>query len=928
MELGPGQVLSHFRVAEKVGEGGMGVVYRALDLHLHRDVALKVISARAISAPNAQERFRKEALALSRLNHPNIAAIYDFDTEDGITFLVMEWISGTNVDTRLLRGTIPEAEILETADQVASGLAYAHAMGVVHRDLKPGNLRIADDGRIKILDFGLAKLWAPISDSAITETLPGAPAVVGTLPYVAPELLSGQRASAVTDVYAFGAVLYEMATQQRAFPQSDPDVLALAILNEPPMPPRELRRDLSQDLEHVILKALEKKPERRYQTAPELRADLQRISSGLPLRIQRRRWRPSEWIRWVPAMAAVVLLLIVVGVGRKDTRPRGVPVMKALVTWPSLERSGRISPDGQWVSFFSDRGGREALWLQRVRGGQPTLLTEQPGMVNQLWSPDGESVAVLVRRGEEAFVQILPSFGGPTAMSHRLSSDFLNARLIRWIGSRLYLEMNRQALWRLDLPTGALQQLLSAESPEGIRADFDVRQDEKQIAFTVRKGNQLTVWLSDLAVQRPVLLTTGGYNDYAPRFGGTAGQYLFLSSDRGGQVDLWRMNVAESDFEQITFSPTAEYVEDVSGDLSLLTFREVRENAHLWMFDRGEHRQLTAESLRDWWPSISRDRGAVVLQRQKPRLEGLPFWDGQILLASFADFRNAASWKPVAEGVVGRLSPDRKLLAYVRAIPNRRYELWTKDLESAHPWLVSDRFNLPGFYPFPRDWVRNNLAWSSNGRVLYFIASAESGEPEIRSSDGEGSTRLLRSAAPGVMLSDLYVSADGKFLGYVQTQGEDQRVSEVRRYDTVSGSDQVVYSLTHPWKKSLHFRGFSSHGSMILLEATFNPDWTQNAAVLELAPSGAVRTIAVIERTFAGTPRVDAERSLLYFVRSGEDLVHNLYSLSLRDGNARKLSSNNIPGISFSGLEVAPDGTLLYVLQENNQDLWTIQFPR
>ena len=601
--------------------------------------------------------------------------------------------------------------------------------------------------------------------------------------------------------------------------------------------------------------------------------------------------------------------------------------MKRLVTWPSLEWSSRISPDGQWVSFLSDSGGRERLWLQRVRGGQPTAVAEQAGMVNQLWSPDGETIALLVSRGEEVFLQIIPSFGGPPTSSRRLSSDFVNAHLVRWLGSRLYMEVNRQALWRMDTSSGALQQVASARSPEGFHDDFDISRDEKQLAFTIRRGDQLTIWLQDLAGGQPVSLTTGRYNDYAPRFGGATNRDLFFSSDRGGQVDLWRMDLADHQAERITFSATAEYIEDVSADQSLLTFREEREDAHLWTLSRGAHRQLTAESLRDWWPSVSRDRPAVVLQRQKPRIEGLPFFDGQILLASLVDVRSPASWTPVADGLVGWLSFDRKRLAYVRAVASRRYELWTKDLDSAHPWLVTGRFNLPAMYPFPRDWSRTNLAWSANSQTLYFIAD-EDGGAQIRASEGEGPTKLVVSAPRGVSIQDVHLSGDGKLLGYVTTGGGNKRISAAHVHSILDGNDRTVYSATQDWKGQLYFRGWSSRGSMILLEATSLPDWTQQAAVLEVSAAGAVRRRAGISRTFAGTARVDADRDLLYFVRCGEDLIHNLFSLSLADGAVRQLSDNTIPGITFSGLEVAPDGSLLYVRQESNRDIWTIQFPK
>ncbi len=214
-----GQKLGHYRVLEKIGEGGMGVVYRARDERLERDVALKVLPADALSDDTARRQFRKEALALARLNHPNIGAVYDFDCQDGIDFLVMEYVPGSTVGEKVVAG-ISEKEVLQLGRQLAAGLAAAHEQGIIHRDLKPANLRVTPDGLLKILDFGLAKLLHrdPGADVTVSATQEGA--VAGTLPYMSPEQLRGDALDARTDIYAAGAVLFEMATGQRPFSQS------------------------------------------------------------------------------------------------------------------------------------------------------------------------------------------------------------------------------------------------------------------------------------------------------------------------------------------------------------------------------------------------------------------------------------------------------------------------------------------------------------------------------------------------------------------------------------------------------------------------------------------------------------------------------------------------------------------------------------
>ena len=274
-----GQSLSHYRVKEKIGEGGMGQVYRAFDDHLQRDVAIKVLPTGTLADETSRQRFHQEALALSKLNHPNIATIHDFDTQQGVDYLVMEYISGMTLSERLATGPLPEKEIAVLGAQLAMGLEAAHLEGVIHRDLKPGNLRLTPDGRLKILDFGLAKLIHPDKPDKAAESEAPTQGVAGTLPYMAPEQLRAEPLDARTDLYSAGVVLYEMITGERAFQETVTPRLIDAILHQALPPPSALNRHVSAGLENIILKCVEKDPENRYQSAKEFAVDLRRLLS-------------------------------------------------------------------------------------------------------------------------------------------------------------------------------------------------------------------------------------------------------------------------------------------------------------------------------------------------------------------------------------------------------------------------------------------------------------------------------------------------------------------------------------------------------------------------------------------------------------------------------------------------------------------------
>ncbi|MFQ5777854.1 MAG: protein kinase, partial [Terriglobia bacterium] len=271
-----GKTLSHYRIVEKIGAGGMGEVYRARDERLERDVAVKVLPTGTLADEAARKRFRKEALALSKLNHPHIATVFDFDTQDGLDFLVMEYVPGPSLAETLGDGALSEKEVVRLGGQIASALEEAHGQRVVHRDLKPGNIALTARGDAKVLDFGLAKLVRPVSQATTLDSLSETQGMAGTLPYMAPEQLRGEEVDARTDIHALGAILYEMVTGRRPFPETHGPRLTDAILHQAPPPPGRLKPNLSTRLEEIILKCLEKEPEHRYQSAKELLVDLRR----------------------------------------------------------------------------------------------------------------------------------------------------------------------------------------------------------------------------------------------------------------------------------------------------------------------------------------------------------------------------------------------------------------------------------------------------------------------------------------------------------------------------------------------------------------------------------------------------------------------------------------------------------------------------
>jgi eukaryotic-like serine/threonine-protein kinase len=357
-----GLELGHYRIVEKIGAGGMGEVYRARDEHLARDVAIKVLPPGTLIDESARKHFHKEALILSQLNHPNVATIHDFDTQQGVDFLVMEYIPGITLSVKVAAGPLSEKEVLRLGLQLAEGLSAAHEHGVVHRDLKSGNLRLTCDGRLKILDFGLAKLWRPVTDSAETESYSETETMAGTLPCMAPEQLLGGEIDARTDIHAAGAVLYELATGQRPFAEVERRQLIGAILQHSPAPPTALNPKLSPELERIIGKCMEKDPENRYQSAKELAVDLRRLltPSTITRPAPRRKFGASKTTSLAAACSVTVLLTLILGLnpgGMRDKLlgPTARAPIRSLAVLPLANLSG--DPEQE---YFAD-GMTEAL---------------------------------------------------------------------------------------------------------------------------------------------------------------------------------------------------------------------------------------------------------------------------------------------------------------------------------------------------------------------------------------------------------------------------------------------------------------------------------------------------------------------------------------------------------------------------------------
>jgi eukaryotic-like serine/threonine-protein kinase len=408
MALTSGTKLGPYEIQSPLGAGGMGEVYRARDPRLDREVAIKVLPASLSSDPSLKQRLEREAKAISKLSHPHICALHDIGHQDGVDFLVMEYLEGETLEQRLMRGALPPEQTLRYAAQIADALAKAHKLGITHRDLKPANVMLTKSGA-KLLDFGLAKHsgTAPLAD-ALTEMtqdqakLTSAGMIVGTFQYMAPEQLEGKEADARTDIFALGELIHEMATGKPAFSGKSRASLIAAILTTEPAPISQLQPMTPVALEHVVKKCLAKDPDERWQSAGDLASELHWISQSSAQALQPARRQSRRNGAFVVAAGAAVLFATLAGIQYWRMRTATAPNFEFSVTAPektTLETVGLagapvVSPDGKTIAFLATTTvGVKSLWVRPLESTEARSLPGTENAVFPFWSPDSRLLA-------------------------------------------------------------------------------------------------------------------------------------------------------------------------------------------------------------------------------------------------------------------------------------------------------------------------------------------------------------------------------------------------------------------------------------------------------------------------------------------------------------------------------------------------------
>jgi Tol biopolymer transport system component/predicted Ser/Thr protein kinase len=776
-----GKHVAHFEITGKLGEGGMGVVYEAIDRHLDRHIALKILPPEKVANPARKQRFIQEAKAASALNHPNIIHIYDIAETDGVPFIAMEYVAGKTLDQLIGRKGMHVAEVLRYAVQIADALAKAHSAGIIHRDLKPSNIMVSDDGVLKVLDFGLAKLIEPASgELGETKTVRAEKSdteegtIVGTVAYMSPEQAEGKKVDVRSDIFSFGSVLYEMVTGGRAF-RGDSRLSTLsAILKEEPAPaPPEVPRDL----DRIIVRCLRKDPARRFQHADDLKVSLLELKEesdsgklAVPGAAAASSRRARTW--WAPAL---VVLLLLVGIGtwmrfRAPRAPRAAPKIMPLTTYPGRQVDPALSPDGKQVAFAWDgeKGDNFDIYVKLVDGGTPLRLTTNPAEEGSpAWSPDGGRIAFLRFLGSTADILVIPALGG---QERKLGQVVVTPDLrstVSWSPDGKFLAVSDRGpnasagIYFVSIETQEKRRMTSA--PREYTGDFvpNFSPDGKSLAFT-RSSSIFTdeiyvlpLTADDSAAAAPRRITSGPSYiqglDWTPD-----GRSLVFSFLVSGGFALRIIPAAGGEPEPLMGVGESGDAPSFSRHANRLAYQRSVGDSNIWRIPGPRSSQRAAppgkwiaSTQLDDEPQYSPDGKKIVFCSGRSGTPELWTCDGNGReLAQLTSLGGPPSGSP-------RWSPDSRWIAFDAPKSG-----------NIHIFIISADGSAP------RQLTQGSTnsirpSWSSDGKWVYF-GSNRSGEWQIWKAPAQGGDTVQVTKGGG---REAFESVDGKLLFYSKSQG-------------------------------------------------------------------------------------------------------------------------------------------------------------
>ncbi|HEY3122165.1 MAG TPA: protein kinase, partial [Vicinamibacteria bacterium] len=791
MPISPGSKLGPYEVLAPIGAGGMGEVYRARDTRLGREVAIKVLPADRMADEDRRRRFVHEARAASALNHPHIVTIHEIESAGGIDFLVMEYVPGKTLDALIGRG-LRVSEALKIAIPIADALARAHAAGIVHRDLKPSNVAVSPEGVVKVLDFGLAKLVAAeeTSDQRETLTAESPRLVAGTPGYMSPEQATGGKVDSRSDVFAFGALLYEMVTGQRAFARRTSEETLAAVVREEPKPPSALALDLPKEMEKLILRCLRKDPDRRFQHMADVKVELQEIKeetdSGPAIAAVRARGRRPLWI--ATGIASALLLAAGSWLLQRHGDARLPPRVVALTTMSGFESRPTFSPDGNQVAFSwegeSTAGGQasyRSIWLKMIGSSEiRRLTTAAADDTHPSWSPDGARIAFLRVRPQATsgtIYLVSPVGGGERKLTDlpAESSQLSWSPDSRWLAAARARAANENSpeaggLWLIPVEGGAARAITAPKAPD-FDGDPAFSPDGHRLAYASCAGASVVppcdIHVTDLGADfaprsPPRRLTRHNASIFGIAWARDGRSLVYGHSPThlsGIGSHLWRVGIGgDRPPERIEAAREGAFAPATVLSRDRLAFTQDRSDLDIYIFEAGRPaRAAVASSFQDYGPSFSPDGRRIAFE------SGRSGETQEIWLAD-ADGSNPVQLThgPGTWQGSPRFSPDGRRVVFESRGEDGYADVWIIDADGGTPRRITHG-------PF----TEALASWSHDGRWIYYREDRVDGRDIYRVPDGGGPAQRLTHSG-GLLARE---SPDGKTLFFTRRYGESPLLS-------------------------------------------------------------------------------------------------------------------------------------------------------